>query len=480
MNNKKIFHFNNFDYKLLLFFIPFLVIFGITKQFIDNDFWFTINQGRYVLENGFPNQVLFTVHSNLDFIYQSWGTGVLFYTIFHYTSYIGILLMVILFGELFAYLTFKLSYEITNKKQVSYSLSIIITLIYSLTYLVTRPHIITSCLLLVELLLLEKYYKTNNKKYLYFLPLLALLIVNIHGMYFMIFLVFMLPYIVNLFKFSLGNFISGYKEIKPLLFTFVISFIIGFINPYTYKTVFYFLSSYGNEIMRKMVIELNPASLADATGKFIIILIGIVYVLYIILAKKKIPVRYILLLLGSTYLALDAEKSFNLFLIGSTLGISYLLSGNDKKEEKISITRKGISIIVFSVLLLSLVISYDRVKLPYEELGKYLEDTYKKSNTIYTSLDTGGYLEYLGYKCYIDARAEVFLKDTNHKDDIFLEYYLLQNGMINPKDFLNKYSFDLLVIDKQKEILYYKLDKDNYSYKMVYQDDNYVVYERKK
>ena len=139
MNNKKIFHFNNFDYKLLLFFIPFLVIFGITKQFIDNDFWFTINQGRYVLENGFPNQVLFTVHSNLDFIYQSWGTGVLFYTIFHYTSYIGILLMVILFGELFAYFTFKLSYEITNKKQVSYSLSIIITLIF-IVKIKQQPH----------------------------------------------------------------------------------------------------------------------------------------------------------------------------------------------------------------------------------------------------------------------------------------------------------------------------------------------------
>ena len=33
----------------------------------DNDFWFTINQGRYILENSFPIKAIGTIH-NLDFM----------------------------------------------------------------------------------------------------------------------------------------------------------------------------------------------------------------------------------------------------------------------------------------------------------------------------------------------------------------------------------------------------------------------------
>ena len=51
---------------------------------IDNDFWFTIAEGKYVLKNGFPHTVPFTIYNNLDFIYQSWGTGVIFYLIHKY------------------------------------------------------------------------------------------------------------------------------------------------------------------------------------------------------------------------------------------------------------------------------------------------------------------------------------------------------------------------------------------------------------
>ena len=45
------------EYFLIIpFLLPLLYLIG--NYTIDNDFWFTINQGRYVITNGFPNTVI--------------------------------------------------------------------------------------------------------------------------------------------------------------------------------------------------------------------------------------------------------------------------------------------------------------------------------------------------------------------------------------------------------------------------------------
>ena len=66
----------------LAYFILLIPFFRMINIQYDNDFWFTINQGRYVLQNGFPNTVISTIHEGLPFVYQSSGTGVLFYLIY--------------------------------------------------------------------------------------------------------------------------------------------------------------------------------------------------------------------------------------------------------------------------------------------------------------------------------------------------------------------------------------------------------------
>ena len=87
----------------------------------------------------------------------------------------------------------------------------------------------------------------------------------------------------------------------------------------------------------------------------------------------------------------------------------------------------------------------------------------------------GSYYEYRGYKCYLDPRAEVFLKSNNKKEDILLEYYLLQHGIISYQDFIDKYNFDYILVS-DNDVIYYQIIKDN-TYEKVYEgtsieDDN--------
>ena len=99
----------------------------------------------------------------------------------------------------------------------------------------------------------------------------------------------------------------------------------------------------------------------------------------------------------------------------------------------------------------------------------YLLENEKSSDiTLYTGYAEGAYPEWKGIKCYIDPRAEIFLKGNNKKEDIMKEYYLLQIGSLDIEEFLEKYKFShLLVIER--DYLYDHMDNiDNY--KIVYEN----------
>ena len=81
---------------------------------------------------------------------------------------------------------------------------------------------------------------------------------------------------------------------------------------------------------------------------------------------------------------------------------------------------------------------------------------------MFTEFDDGSYYEYHGYKCYIDSRAEVFIKSINHKEDIFHEYYLLFTKKLDYNTFINKYNFDYMVVNKDSGLYDYLLKKDIY------------------
>ena len=91
---------------ILPFIIPILSLIG--RFGIDNDFWFTINQGKYILENGFPTTVINTIHQGLTFLYQSSGTGVLFYLIYSILGNYGIMIFTLIMLELIVYFYYKL------------------------------------------------------------------------------------------------------------------------------------------------------------------------------------------------------------------------------------------------------------------------------------------------------------------------------------------------------------------------------------
>ena len=472
---------NNSKLAKFILFIPFVVPIAlfIGKFMYDNDFWFTINQGRYILENGFPDTVINTIHEGLPFVYQSWGSGILFYLIYHYIGNYGIILLTLIVLELTTYFYYKLCVLVSKNNHRSIILTTLLMLIF-LLYTFPRPHLFTVLNLVLILYCLEKYIKTNNKKKLIPIPFIYLLQVNMHGMYYIPLLIFIIPYLINSFKFKIKFLNQGpvnYHK-KPLFITYLISLLVGFINPYTYKIYTYGFSSYGNQVMKENINELKSLALDNSFGILCIATMILTYVVFLISRKKKIPIRYYLLLIGTTILALDAYKSFYFFIICSFFPIAYIYRCN--KEQKYS---KKVKIVTISIILILATIftSTTRIIEPLQHKpASFLVQNKKIDNPrVYTSFDDGSYFEYMGFNCYVDPRAELFVKKINKKADILIEYFDLQKGLINIQDFLDRYNFDYLVI-RHSDILYtYISDEDDIPYTKIYEDDNYQIWEKK-
>lgn len=456
---------------IILFLIPILFFIQYNLR-IDNDFWFTIKEGEYVINNGFPNVVPFTIYDNLNFIYQSYGAGVIFSFIYKLLGTYGILFFVIFILIIMTYFYYRLCMKVSNNNEnISILVTVITMSLLAINYITTRPQIFTYLNLIIVLYIMELYSNTNNRKYLYILPIISLIQSNIHCMFFFMLIIFMLSYIFN-------N--SKEYEIKPILVTMLFMILTGLINPYGINNLLYVFNSYGQNILEKTIKELQPLSFSSLFGKIHIFIILIIYILYF-KSRKKIPIRYLLLLFGTTYLAFDTLRGVSLFIIGSFFEVAYLykdIPNIDISKYIPKIIKVLITIILFIISLILIFIPrnyYPDAKEPID----YLVNNYIISDIkLYTSFSDGSYAVYKGIKCSMDPRAEVFLKKNNHKFDIYKEYNDLQSGIINYEDYLKKYNFTHLLINK-KDYLYSKLEKNSYNYIVIKEYKNYKIYIRK-
>lgn len=474
MKNIKTSKFNYF----ILFIIP--ILFFVMENFtIDNDFWFTIAEGKYVLKKGFPHTVPFTIYNNLDFIYQSWETGVIFYLIHKYFGLYGMLFFVIIILIIITYFYYKLCMLVSNKNKMLSTIVTIVTMsLLANTFITTRPQIFTYLNLILVLYIMELYAKTNNKKNLLILPIISLIQINMHGMFFFMLFIFMLPYIVNALKFNFKNSNQKKYDLKPIVLIMIIMLLTGLINPYGIKNILYVFTSYGQKILNETIIELVPLSFSSSYDKIIIFIIFLVYFLYF--KSKNIPIRYYLLLFGTTYLAFDCSRSIALFIIGALFPLSYLYKDkiiNIDIERFIPLILKNIIVISFLIVTISSIIFIKRDFYPESrEPIDYLVKNYNKENIkLYINFNDGSYAVYKEIKVNIDPRAEVYLKKNNHKSDIYDEYTKLGNNEIDYKDYINKYKFTHILVNEDDQ-MYNKLKKDSCGYTLIKKFNKYNLY----
>ena len=472
---------------ILLFFLVICCVF-LNNKVLDNDIWFLLSHGKYVINHGIPNIEPFSMYENFSFIMQQWLSATIFYSIYYLFGKLGLRIFITFIYTLIIFLLYKITLLISNNKFYLASLITFLISICLIPFIVSRPQIFTYLILLLAIYLFELYIKYKKIKYLYFLPLLSLLLINLHAsMWFMLFL-FLLPYYLSSFNFKI-KFIKGEGYFnKHLIIVLVLMFISGFINPYGIKAITYLFTSYNIKEINDYILEMQPVLITTMNGKSHYFLILSVITIYIIYKKGDLKLRYFLLLIGTIYLGIVHYKSYALFLLGGLVPLAYYLNPLFKEYQvkkrscKYILSCSIVSLSMITLLIFTYLKTTPKDEYNYDTINQqsieYLEKNYSKDIKLYVNYMDGSYAMFKGFKVYIDPRAEVYLKSNNQQEDIFLEYYNLQHGLIKVEDFLTKYNFDILLLN-EKDKIYNYLNEFASNYEEVYNDNKRFIYQRK-
>ncbi|MGN1123988.1 MAG: hypothetical protein ACI4RR_06550, partial [Eubacterium sp.] len=470
-----------------------LILIPIVQLFtpLNNDIWFILNYGRTICTSGIPKTDLFTMHEGFNLVIQQWLSDIIYWKAYSLAGDIGLKLIVMICNIYAGLMLFKLCMQVSkNNFFISYFTSLAASAMLLGFVFTTRPQTFTVCIFITELYFYEKYMSDSRWKYLIPIPLLSLLLINLHASMWLLQFVLLLPFLVNCIKFDFKIIKSEGAKILPLIVNAIISFAVGFINPYGIKAITYVFTSYGVSEINEYINEMKPLNVNSFNGIFAAVLMFALILLNFKTDKHgKIDSkpRYLLLVLGFGFMMFSNIRNVMLFFSCALFTSAYCLRNVNpsiKFEQKTDNKKRTALLAVLFIAALGLTVflftsddsdllktkeksmdinpnaNISESKEPYEYTEcegatEFILENYPDADKydIYTSYDDGGYLEFYGLHTYIDPRAEIFLKANNGREDIFIEYYYLQRGKVEPTEFLNKYNFDLLVVKQDYDIL---------------------------
>ena len=439
---------------LLSFLMLFLVVVSIGSGYflnVSSDNYFMVAHDKLIREQGFVTTEMLRMHEGFDFVVPQWLFAMLFSLLERTIGYkiTGILL----FGILFASLYYMVSY-FSKKGSAGYVYGIMMA---SFLFLVTngiRPYYITVALLMIECVLLEKYFNRGNWKYLIGLPIISILLINIHNtMWIALFLV-IACYIAEL---VINSIIS--KKLDKRLYTVagctLVSALAGLINPYGLKYITYMFRSLGSVGSLRVIIgELQGLFYNNDFVWWLYIVVLFVIVIYVVVNIRKVPIRMLFLFFGFFVASVMYKRNLVLFLTVGQVAVLYLLDGKGVPAIGDGVSKKlliGFSVAFMVAFFVSSVEFPSKVPLatPFYEavdnIIKYTDEDVSDITVFAQSLDVGSYATMQGYKPYIDNCAEVYGIENNGKFDVAEEFIKNSRDSEGIKKLVNKYHFDFIV-----------------------------------
>ncbi|MFV0636627.1 hypothetical protein [Mitsuokella sp. WILCCON 0060] len=357
--------------KLLFFLSMFIGLLFISRN-LDNDIWFLLSDGCYVMNYGWPTTDPLSMHQGLDFVMQQWLSAVIFWQSYVIDGESGPIAVVCIVSTLAILAYYKLLTSVSEGNQrLAVAATTLIFVMPCLFFMVTRPQIFSLLIFILTMILLEKSIHTITiKRYLGFF-LLSILLINFHAAMWPLMLILCLPYLAEKIVRLDPKGIFLHKVTLPWHKYIVLLLIIavgGFFNPYGIDAMTYTSHSYGVDLINSIVSEMHPLTFSNPLGKVAFCLMGFLIFMY---SREKFPLRWPLLSLGMAILALSATRSLSLFLTIGLFPVAYYLRyWQAKKINAVQPQKVNKKFCVVMMILILLTYAY----IFYKNKGAILQD----------------------------------------------------------------------------------------------------------
>lgn len=468
-------------YFYIIAFLGILIIFCAFNLNPNNDMWWMISTGRYIVENRkIPKINPFTIHNGYGIIVQQWLTAIFNYEIYIHFGNIGFITTAILMTVLSLFLCYRYISIFTNDINTKMLLISVAVFVFA-AFAATRPTIFTIPVVLLELANLEKWNRDKNKiRYLIPLIFLSILEINIHAALWPLLLILTLPYIVPGYTLNFKYFVTELMNRKWLVVVDIFMFLCGFLNPNSINAMLYLVKSYKKTALMNSILELQKPTILGVGG--ILLIVQIVFlVLYLQEYGTNSDCSKVFLAAGTIFMSCTAVRNVWMAGIGC-LPLFAVMLPKMIRFRKEHIYELWKTIITNAVLLGCIAVILPEVagqiknkEIPAKDAAEYLASVADPdTERVYTSFDNGGMFEWYGFKVYTDARPELFTKEINKKESIDDEIYNVEYGFINYRDFINKYNFTYIVVNEDMPFMHY-LENDK-KWIRVYESGGICIY----
>ena len=458
----------------------------------DPDLGWHIRNGEDVWHWGAPRGDLYShTMAGYPWVSHEWLTDSLMYLVDHYWGLVAL-------SAIFATITvgaYLVAARVSRTRWESVGVSIIVAALVAMSIVGIRPQMLTLLGLAVTLWLLFRWRDDPKNKLIYWLPLVLLIWVNLHGSFAIGLFLMAVFGVIELIKYLLRRSnkfnIAGrglsLPELVQLIGVGVASFAVTFINPYTWRIYDELFRTIFNSAVRQGINEWLPVTFSHPSSYNLIIYTAFVMLLLVFSIRKvdstKVWIGGIFLLLSiSSWRNMPLFPLVTLPLLAEMIevlaprGISYYL-------------RSGWVILI----LLGLVgyVGYDRyfavIPLSTNEalMGSqqnypYAAAQYIKQEQLpgrmFNEYNWGGYLIWKlpEKKVFIDGRMAIWQTKTQN---VFRDYLTISHAESGALELLDRYGVDLVLTYTGGSLgQYLPAHADNWQ--LVYQDKLASIFTR--
>lgn len=186
-----------FRFDILAMISIIIFCFAIAPVVLQNDTFYTIKIGEYILENGISvGQDPFSWHENLEYAFPHWAYDVFIYLVYNIGGITGIYLSTCILTAILGLLIYRVHSKI-NKNQLLAFFMAILSIYLLESFIAARAQLITFIIFLLEVYFIEMFLQTKKKRYAIGLIILPIIIANVHSAVWPFYFVLMLPYIAD-------------------------------------------------------------------------------------------------------------------------------------------------------------------------------------------------------------------------------------------------------------------------------------------
>lgn len=204
-NKQKLY--NNKNILFIIFAVFAIITFAIAVSPVElqNDTFYTIKIGKYIIDNGVDMMDHFSWHNSLPYTYPHWLYDVCIYLIYNIADFTGIYVSTIILAIILGLLIFLINRNINKTNFISFLISIG-SLYLIKDYIAARAQLVTFILFILAIFCIEKFMQGNRKKlYGTGIIFISLLIANIHVAVWPFLFILFLPHLSEQFIIWLYN-----------------------------------------------------------------------------------------------------------------------------------------------------------------------------------------------------------------------------------------------------------------------------------